>query len=159
MSPLFVRGVAVALGVILGGCAPTTAVVFDFPTSSAFRASELIRLDVVRLTDGDLGGCPDILDRSVRGDALDLALELEPTSVCDIRAGLTLADPGSGAFAFVAQVLDNRSAPILVGCTIGEVYPGSPPVRIELYPTGGYNESVARSDAAMRVGASCGGAP
>ena len=98
-------------------------------------------------------------ERSLRGDALDIAIELEPTSVCDIEAGIALGDPGAGPFAFVAQVLDNRNESILVGCAIGEVYPGSPPVRIELYPTMGYNDSVARSDVAMRAGSTCAGGP
>lgn len=143
---------------LVAGCAPTTTVVLDFPTQRSFEVSELVRIDVVRIAPDALGSCPDVTDATLRAEPLDVAIAVEPTSVCDIQAGLAVGDPGSGPLAFVAQVIDDRNTVILLGCTVAEAFPGAPPVRIEFYPTAEYTESEARAGSpGTRAGASCGG--
>ena len=152
--------VALALAALVSGCAANVAVVLDFPTSRAFDVSELVRIDVVRVASDELGSCPAVIDATLRAEPLDLALALDDTNVCEVERGLALGDPGGGALAFVAQVIDDRNTVILVGCTIAEAYPGGPAVRIELYPTGDYTASAGRlAETATRAGGTCGGGP
>jgi hypothetical protein len=154
------RAAPIALALValaVSGCAANVPIILDFPTTRAFEISENVRIDVVRIAPDALGSCPMVLtDAMDRPDTLDIAAQLDLTNVCEAQAGIALPDPGSGALAFVAQVVDDSNRVILAGCTVAEAYPGSPPVRIELHPTASYTMS-ATTAGAGRAGSACGG--
>ncbi len=137
----------------LSGCAANVPVQLVFPSTGAFDASELVRIDVVPLAPDALGTCPELLAASLVGAPDGVVYTLEPTDVCAVQAGIAIPDPGAGAFVFSAQALDGANTPVLAGCTVAETYPGGPAVRIELFPTASYTPGT-------RAGASCSpGAP
>lgn len=121
-----------ALG--LAGCSgPTVTLSLGFPSQEAFLVTSSIDIQIVPLGD-DLDQCATLLGDAVRGTdihATSSSLGLVP---CDVLHGAQLPDPGGGANAFVVLGRATNGV-ILGGCAVGEAYPGSPPIQIDLFPT------------------------
>lgn len=128
----------VPLALVLSGCASTIPVQFRFPSEEAALLASNADIAMVPVAADDLGVCPSLLGRTTfEGTVID------SVPICDLRS-YHLPDPG-GVVAIVVQVQDDRSTEILQGCTVVDVYPGRPPIAVDLYPTDAYAATLMRS--------------
>lgn len=126
---------------LVTSCAgPTVTLDLRFPSQTAFIASSLVDFDIVPLTSSsqDLGRCPALVADALADTELGASTSVLGVPRCDVRAGIALPDPGSGPHAFIVQALSATNATLLVGCAVGEAYPGGPPIRVDLFPTEAY---------------------
>lgn len=145
----------------LAGCAsPTVSLSIGFPSNEAFLVTSTLDLEVVPLG-ADLDQCPVLLGNAIQGTdvpASSSSLGLVP---CDVRAGITLPDPGGGAHAFIVLGRATNGV-ILGGCTVAEAYPGAPQIRVDLFPTTTMGYTAAVTAAHLAPGSTadqrCGGA-
>jgi hypothetical protein len=141
---------------LLSACAgPTVVVDVRFPSQTAFIASSLVDFDFVPLSPSDLGRCPALVADAVGDIALGASVSIAGVPRCDVRRGVTLPDPGSGPHAFVVQAVSPMNATLLVGCAVGEAYPGGQPIRVDLYPTEAYAAAASAVPPGSTVDGAC----
>lgn len=154
----------IGLAVVLAGApfaascsGPTVTLDVRFPSQTAFVASSLVDFDIVPLSSSsaDLGRCPALLADALADTQFGATLSVLGVPRCDVRRGVTLPDPGAGAHAFVVQALNQANATLLVGCAIGEAYPGGPALRVDLYPTDAYAAAASSVPPGSTVDGAC----
>jgi hypothetical protein len=129
----------------LGGmsCAPSEVKVeMNFPTTAAFMHSEQGRLRVFRLTQDDLGICPELLDGLATANfpaRAELAFDSQLASACSFLQGAEVTGIGEGPHAYLAEMRSASNELILQGCRVGEIYVDAPDLRVELQPTNAYD--------------------
>jgi hypothetical protein len=149
-----------ALGI--AGCAsPTVSLSIGFPSQEAFLVTTSLDLEIVPLG-GNLDQCATLLNDAVQGvdvGASSSSLGLVP---CEVRAGAQLPDPGDGGHAFIV-IGRATNGVILGGCSVGEAYPGAPPIQVDLFPTTTTNYAAAVTAAHLAPGSTadqrCGSTP
>jgi hypothetical protein len=139
----------------LASCAgPSIALELRFPSQVAFVATHLVDFDVVPLSADMLGDCPLLIANAMSSTALNASTSLHDVPRCDVRSGTAIPDPGTGAHAYLVQA-QGESATILIGCAIGEAYPGGPPIRVDLFPTDAYAAAAAAVPPGSTVDGAC----
>jgi hypothetical protein len=130
---LGMKRLALTLACLLAfGCTgPTVPLSIGFPSQEAFLVTSQIDVQVVPLGDSQ---CAALLGNAIQGMALDTSVSSLGLVPCDVLHGTTLPDPGGGLHAFVVLGRATNGV-ILGGCTVGEAYPGGPPINVDLYPT------------------------
>lgn len=151
---------AIAGGVSgVSGCAPSpVSLDINFPSAEAFLVTSFVAVDVVA---GDTADpCGTALRQVEAGSVPDgLVTSIDSSPPCDLREGVSLADVGPGARAYVVSARDTTNAVLLSGCSVAEVAPGAAPIRVVLFPTANYAAGVARNPPAPgeTVMSRCGG--
>lgn len=141
---------------LLASCSgPTVTIDLRFPSQTSFIASSLVDFELVPLSQDTLGRCPELIADALSEAELGATTSMLGVPRCDVRRGVSIPDPGAGPYAFVVQALDDSNATLLVGCSVGEVYPGGPPVRVDLYPTRAYPAAAAEVPPGQTVDGAC----
>lgn len=133
MKHLFALWPLCGVALSIAGCSsPTVALSIGFPSQEAFLVTSTLDVRVVPL--GDLTQCATLLGNAIQGTAIETSSASLGIAACDIRSGTVLPDPGGGPHAFIvlARV---TSGVIMAGCSVGEAYPGGPPIQVDLFPT------------------------
>ena len=141
---------------LAAACAgPTVTVDVRFPSQTAFVATSLVDFDFVPLASADLGRCPALVADALADTELGASVSVLGVPRCDVRRGFALPDPGAGPYAFVVQAVSPMNATLLVGCAVGEAYPGGPPIRVDLFPTEAYAMAAAGVPPMSTVDGAC----
>lgn len=147
---------ALPSALLLASCSgPTVAVDVRFPSQTAFIASSLVDFEMVPLSADTLGRCPELVADALSDAELGATTSVLGVPRCDVRRGVSLPDPGAGPYAFVVQALSDSNATLLVGCSVGEVYSGGPPIRVDLFPTTDFPEAAAEVTPGQTVDGAC----
>lgn len=110
----------------LAGCAPAR-VPFQviFPSEESFLVTNTVRVRVFASTPTTT--CANLVASSAGelGISTEALVTLSGVQPCDLRAGVSISDPGAGQRAFLVEGQDADGNAILVGCTQSQVYGGT----------------------------------
>ncbi len=127
----------------LASCAsPTVSLSLGFPSQEAFLVTTTMDVLVVPVG-GDTTQCATLLNAAVQGASVPASASYTDLTPCSLFGRATLPDPGGEPSAFIVLGRATNGV-ILGGCAIGQAYPGSPEIRVELFPTdtGDYQAAV-----------------
>jgi hypothetical protein len=138
---------------------PTVPLSLGFPSNEAFLVTTSIDIEIVPLGEST-DQCAPLLGNAIQGTDVHASISALGLAPCDVLHGITLPDPGSGAFAYIVLGRATNGV-ILAGCRVGDAYPGAPAIEVDLYPTTTAAYSTAVTAAHLAPGSTaaqrCGG--
>jgi hypothetical protein len=151
----------VLLALALASCSsPTVSLSIGFPSNEAFLVTTGIDIQIVPMD--DLDQCATLLSAAIQSTDIHPSISSLGLVPCTVRSGTTLPDPGSGAHAYVVLGRATNGV-ILGGCTVGDAYPGAPPIEVDLFPTRTSDYAAAVTAAHLAPGSTadqrCGSTP